>query len=164
MQNPPPGQQNYGNAPGAPQPGTPSPGTSPTGTGLDPKVAAAISYIWIVGLIFFFIEKENKFVRFHAMQSILFGIANSVIMMVLAIVATILTVVFTIGGAAAATATGSGGVGGLASLLIGLIWLIFWLIAMVCLVGLIFAAVKAYQGQKFKLPIIGNMAEKIVNK
>src|SRR5216683_198633 len=164
MQNPPPGQQNYGNAPGAPQPGTPSPGTSPTGTGLDPKVAAAISYIWIVGLIFFFIEKENKFVRFHAMQSILFGIANSVIMIVLSIVATILTLVFTIGGAAAATATGSGGVGGLASLLIGLIWLIFWLIAMVCLVGLIFAAVKAYQGQKFKLPIIGNMAEKIVNK
>ncbi|HEX9630086.1 MAG TPA: DUF4870 domain-containing protein [Pyrinomonadaceae bacterium] len=164
MQNPPPGQQNYGSAPGAPPPGTPAPGTSPTGTGLDPKVAAAISYIWIVGLIFFFIEKENKFVRFHAMQSILFGIANSVIMIVLSIVATILTLVFTIGGAAAATATGSGGIGGLASLLVGLIWLIFWLIAMVALVGLIFAAVKAYQGQKFKLPIIGNIAEKIVNK
>ena len=163
MQTPPPGQQNYGSAPGAPQP-TPSPDTSKTGTGLDPKVAAAISYIWIVGLIFFFIEKENKFVRFHAMQSILFGIANTVIMTVLAIIATILTVVFTIGGAAAATATGSGGIGGLASLLVGLIWLIFWLIAIVCLVGLIFAAVKAYQGQKFKLPIIGNMAEKIVNK
>ncbi len=164
MQNPPPGQQNYGSAPGAPPPGTPAPGTSPTGTGLDPKVAAAISYIWIVGLIFFFIEKENKFVRFHAMQSILFGIANSVIMIVLSIVATILTLVFTIGGAAAATATGSGGIGGLASLLVGLIWLIFWLIAMVAFIGLIFAAVKAYQGQKFKLPIIGNIAEKIVNK
>ena len=164
MQNPPPGQQNYGSAPGTPPPGTGSPGTSPTGSGLDPKIAAAISYIWIVGLIFFFIEKENKFVRFHAMQSILFGIANSVIMIVLSIVATILTVVFTIGGAAAATATGSGGIGGLASLLVGLIWLIFWLIAMVALVGLIFAAVKAYQGQKFKLPIIGNIAEKIVNK
>ena len=164
MQNPPPGQQNYGSAPSTPPPGTPSPGTSQTGSGLDPKVAAAISYIWIVGLIFFFIEKDNKFVRFHAVQSILFGIANSVIMMLLAIVATILTVVFTIGGAAAATATDSGAIGGLASLLVGLIWLIFWLIAMVCLVGLIFAAVKAYQGQKFKLPIIGNMAEKIVNK
>src|SRR5882672_7805852 len=99
MQNPPPGQQNYGSAPGVPPPGTPPPGTSQTGTGLDPKVAAAISYIWIVGLIFFFIEKENKFVRFHAMQSILFGIANSVIMMVLAVVAVILTFAFGIGGA-----------------------------------------------------------------
>jgi uncharacterized membrane protein len=163
MQNPPPGQQNYGSAPGAPPPGTSSPGPSQTGTGLDPKVAAAISYIWIVGLIFFFIEKENKFVRFHAMQSILFGIANSVIMIVLAIVATILTVAFTVG-AAAASAAGSGGLGAIVGLLVWLIWLVFWLIAMVCLVGLIFAAVKAYQGQKFKLPIIGNMAEKIVNK
>ncbi|HBB88177.1 MAG TPA: hypothetical protein DC047_11225 [Blastocatellia bacterium] len=163
MQNPPPGQQNYGSAPGTP-PSTPSPGTSQTGgTGLDPKVAAAISYIWIVGLIFFFIEKENKFVRFHAMQSILFGIANSVIMMVLAIIATILTVVFTIG-AAAASAAGSGGLGAIVGLLVWLIWLLFWVLAMVFLVGLIFAAVKAYQGQKFKLPIIGNMAEKIVEK
>ncbi|HEX3280218.1 MAG TPA: DUF4870 domain-containing protein [Pyrinomonadaceae bacterium] len=162
MQNPPPGQQNFGSAPGTPPP---APGSSQTGgTGLDPKVAAAISYIWIVGLIFYFIEKENKFVRFHAMQSILFGIANSVIMMVLAIIATVLTVVFTLGAAAAATATGSGGIGSLISLLVGLIWLIFWLLALLFLVGLILAAVKAYQGQKFKLPIIGNMAEKIVNK
>ena len=161
MQNPPPGQQNH--TPGAPPPAAPPPGTSQTGTGLDPKVAAAISYIWIVGLIFFFIEKENKFVRFHAMQSILFGIANSVIMMVLAIVATILTVVFTIGAAAAASA-GSGGLGAIVSLFVWLIWLVFWVMALVFLVGLVFAAVKAYQGQKFKLPIIGNMAEKIVNK
>jgi uncharacterized membrane protein len=164
MQNPPPGQQNYGSAPSTPS-STPTPGSSQSGgTGLDPKVAAAISYIWIVGLIFYFIEKDNKFVRFHAMQSILFGIANSVIMMVLAIIATILTVVFTLGAAAAATATGSGGIGGLISLLVGLIWLIFWLLALLFLVGLILAAVKAYQGQKFKLPIIGNMADKIVNK
>jgi len=162
MQNPPPGQQNYGSAPGVP-PSAPSPGTSPTGSGLDPKIAAALSYIWIVGLIFFFIEKENKFVRFHAMQSILFGIANTVIMMVLAIIATILTVVFTIG-AAAASAAGSGGVGAIVGLFVWLIWLLFWVVAMVFLVGLILAAVKAYQGKKFKLPIIGNMAEKIVDK
>jgi uncharacterized membrane protein len=163
MQNPPPGQQNYGSAPGTPPPST-GPGPSQTGgTGLDPKVAAAISYIWIVGLIFYFIEKENKFIRFHAMQSILFGIANTVIMMVLAIIATILTVVFTIG-AAAVSAAGSSGAGAIVGLFVWLIWLLFWVVAMVFLVGLIFAAIKAYQGQKFKLPIIGNMAEKIVNK
>ncbi|MFN2515869.1 MAG: DUF4870 domain-containing protein [Pyrinomonadaceae bacterium] len=126
---------------------------------MDPKIAAAISYIWIVGLIFFLLEKENKFVRFHAMQSILFGIANSVIMVVLVILATILTVVFGIGGAMV-----GGGVSTLVSLFVWLIWLLFWLIAMAMFVGLIFAAVKAYQGQKFKLPVIGNMAENIVNK
>jgi uncharacterized membrane protein len=159
MQNPPPGQQNYGSAPGTPPPST-GPGTSQTGgTGLDPKVAAAISYIWVVGLIFFFIEKENKFVRFHAMQSILFGIANSVIMMVLAIIAVIMTFAFGIGGAMV-----GGGIGTLIQMLVWVIWLIFWLLAMLFLVGLILAAVKAYQGKKFKLPLIGNMAEKIVNK
>jgi len=126
---------------------------------MDPKVAAAISYIWIVGLIFFFLEKENRFVRFHALQSILFGIANTVIMMVLVVVAVILTFAFGIGGAIV-----GGGIGTLIQMLVWLIWLVFWLIAMVCLVGLVFAAVKAYQGQMFKLPIIGNMAEKIVNK
>lgn len=161
MQNPPPGQPNYGQQNyGAPPAAPPPPGTPQTSTGMDPKVAAAISYIWIVGLIFFFLEKENRFVRFHAMQSILFGIANSVIMMVLAIVATILTVVFTIG----AAASGSSGIASLISLFVWLIWLIFWLVGMLCFVGLILAAVKAYQGHMFKLPIIGNMAEKIVNK
>ena len=127
--------------------------------GMDPKIAAAISYIWIVGLVFFLLEKENKFVRFHAMQSILFGIANSVLMVVLVIVATVLTVAFGIGGAMV-----GGGLGTLVSLFVWLIWLLFWLIAMAMFVGLVYAAVKAYQGQKFKLPIIGNMAENIVEK
>ena len=153
MQNPPPGQQNYGTPSGSPPQSS-----SPLG-GMDPKIAAAISYIWIVGLIFFFLEKENKFIRFHAMQSVLFGIANSIIMVVLVILATILTVVFGIGGAMV-----GGGVATLVSLFVWLIWLLFWLIAMAMFVGLIFAAVKAYQGQMFKLPIIGNMAEKIANK
>lgn len=143
MQNPPPGQ----------------PGTSSGIGGLDPKVAAALSYIWIVGLIFFFIEKENRFVRFHALQSIMFGIANTVILTVLAILAVILTFAFGIGGALV-----GGGLGTLVQMLVWLIWLLFWLISLVLFIGLIYAAVKAYQGQKFKLPIIGNMAEKIVEK
>jgi uncharacterized membrane protein len=149
MQNPPLG------APGSnPQSATPS-----TGSGLDPKIAAALSYIWIVGLVFFFIEKENRFVRFHALQSIIFGIANMVIMMVLAVFAVILTFALGIGGAMVGGALGS-----LVSLLVWLVWLIFWLLGLLFFVGLILAAVKAYQGQKFKLPIIGNMAEKIVDK
>jgi uncharacterized membrane protein len=142
MQNPPPSQ----------------PASSGIG-GLDPKVAAALSYIWIVGLIFYFIEKENRFVRFHAMQSIIFGITNSVIMTALAVLAAILTVVFSVGGAVA-----GGGIGTVIGLLVWLIWLIFWLVCLALFLGLIFAAYKAYQGQKFKLPFIGNMAEKIVDK
>jgi uncharacterized membrane protein len=153
MQNPPPGQQN----PGAPG-GCPPSSSSPLG-GMDPKIAAAISYIWIVGVIFFILEKENKFVRFHALQSILFGVANSVIMFLLAIIAVVLSIAFGIGGAMV-----GGPMESLISLLVGLIWLLFWLIMLVMFAGLIFAAVKAYQGQKFKLPIIGNIAENMVNK
>jgi uncharacterized membrane protein len=154
MQNPPPGQQNYGTPTGAPPPAAPS-----SGSGMDPNIAGAISYIWIVGVVFFIIEKENKFVRFHAMQSILFGIANTVILIVLMVVAFVLTFVFGLGGAMV-----GGGIGTLISMLVWLIWLLFWVIAMVMFIGLIFTAVKAYQGQKFKLPIIGNIAEGIVEK
>jgi uncharacterized membrane protein len=149
MQNPPPGQQ---------APGTPSSSSSPLG-GMDPKIAAAISYIWVVGVIFFILEKENKFIRFHALQSIIFGIANSIIMILLMIVAFVLTLMFGIGGAMV-----GGPMENMVGLLVGLIWLLFWLIGLLMFAGLIFAAVKAYQGEKFKLPIIGNIAENMVNK
>ena len=144
MQNPPPSQ-----------PGSPSSGIG----GLDPKVAAALSYIWIVGLIFFFIEKENRFVRFHAIQSVIFAIASSIIVVVLVVLTMILTIVMGVGGAMV-----GGGLGLIVSLLGWLIWLLFALVILLILLGLVFAAYKAYQGEKFKLPFIGNMAEKIVDK
>jgi len=150
MQNPPPGA-----SPGS----YPPPAKASGGSGLDPKVAAALSYIWIVGVVFFFIEKEDRFVRFHALQSIIFGIASMVIMGLLAVVAIILTFAFSIGGAIV-----GGGLGMIVHLLVWVIWLIFWVLWLAFFIGIIFAAIKAYQGQKFKLPIVGNMAENIVNK
>jgi uncharacterized membrane protein len=44
-----------------------------TSTGLEENVAGLLCYVlgWITGLVFFLIEKENKTVRFHAMQSII---------------------------------------------------------------------------------------------
>lgn len=50
-----------------------------TSTGLEANIAGLLCYVlgWISGLVFILIEKENKFVRFHAMQSIIvFGILN----------------------------------------------------------------------------------------
>ena len=43
-----------------------------TSTGLEQNVAGLLCYLalWVTGLVFFLIEKENRFVRFHAMQSI----------------------------------------------------------------------------------------------
>ena len=46
--------------------------TEKTSTGIKPNVAGLLCYIagWVSGLIFLLIEKESKFVRFHAIQSI----------------------------------------------------------------------------------------------
>jgi len=51
------------------------------GTGLEPNIAGLLCYVlgWITGLIFLLLEKKDKFVRFHAIQSIIvFGFINVV--------------------------------------------------------------------------------------
>ena len=129
--------------------------TGKSALGLDGNIAAALGYpIGIIAIISLIIEKENRFVRFHALQSILLHVAFIVLMIAI----WILTIVLTIAGAAASAASSSAGaVGGIVGLLFTLVWLVF----MVAYIGgLIFAAVKSYQGNMFKLPIIGNMAEK----
>ncbi len=50
-----------------------------TSTGLQENVAGLLCYVlgWVSGLVFILLEAENKFVRFHAMQSIIvFGVLN----------------------------------------------------------------------------------------
>ena len=51
-----------------------------TSSGLEANVAGLLCYVlgWVSGLVFILIEKDNKFVRFHAMQSIIvFGILHA---------------------------------------------------------------------------------------
>ena len=47
--------------------------TEKTSTGLDANLAAALSYLlgFVSGAVFLLLEKENRFVRFHALQSVL---------------------------------------------------------------------------------------------
>src|ERR671920_532767 len=69
-----------------------SPGDStasgPTATGLPANVAGALAYVLgpITGILFYVLEKDNRFIRFHAAQSI----AVSVLMIILSIVLGIL--------------------------------------------------------------------------
>ena len=136
MQNPPPGQ------------------IGKSSTGLDENIAALLSYVfgWVSGLVFFLMEKDSKLVRFHAMQSILF----CVVIAVVSIALWVLFFVFVLIGSSLPDIMGT--VIGLLGTLIWLVYSVFLLIAWVlCLV-------RAYQGKFFKLPFIGNMAEKIVNK
>jgi uncharacterized membrane protein len=123
-------------------------------TGLDENVAALLSYVLggIGGLVFFLIEKDSRFVKFHAMQSIMLNVLVVAVVIALWIV----TVVMLIIGAAAGDA-----LGGIFVLLSTLIWVAF---GVGVLIALIMCVVKAFQGQYFKLPIIGNFAEKFSTK
>ena len=130
--------------------------TGKSALGLDGNLAAALGYpIGIIAIICLIMEKENRFVRFHALQSILLHVAFIILM----IGVWILTIVLVIAGVAASAASSSAGgaVGGIVSLLFSLIWFV---VVIAYIAGLIYAAVKSYQGNMFKLPIIGNMAEK----
>jgi len=128
--------------------------TGKSAIGIDGNIAAALGYpIGIIAIILLVMEKENRFVRFHALQSILLHVAAVVLMIALWIIGFILA----IAGMAAAAATNSGAMGGLVGMLFGLVWLVF---VVVYLVALIISAVKAYQGNMFTLPLIGGMAQK----
>jgi len=146
MQNPPPVQT-------APAPPVPSaPGKS--STGLDENIAALLSYIagWISGLVFFLIEKDSRLVRFHAMQSLLLN----VLVIIIGIVIWVVTVVLVLVGSQV-----SGVISTLVSLVATLFWIVFWL---AILIAWIMCLVKAFQSQYFKLPVIGNFAEKFSQK
>jgi uncharacterized membrane protein len=138
MQNPPPVQ------------------TAPakSSTGLDENIAALLSYIagWVSGLIFFLIEKDSRLVRFHAMQSLLLNVLVIVLAVVIWIVTVVLWLIST-------------QISGIISMLVSLIATLVWVaLGVGILIAVILCLVKAYQGQYFKLPIIGNFAEKFSQK
>jgi uncharacterized membrane protein len=123
-------------------------------TGLDENVAALLSYVftWVSGLIFFVMEKESRLVRFHAMQAILLGATVTVIFIALWIVSFILGII---------VGQVSGLLGVLVSGITFLLGLVFFIAAVI---GWIMCLIKAYGGQYFKLPILGNFAEKFSQK
>lgn len=119
--------------------------------GLDANITALLGYIiGIVALVLIFIEKDNKFVRFHAFQSVFLVvtyIACIIGMVILGIVAAVLAQV--------SSALGT---------IIGLIIMLLWFVVIIGFLGaLIFCAIKAFGGTMFKLPVIGNLAEKYSN-
>jgi uncharacterized membrane protein len=144
MQNPPPVQVSS----------QPPVQAGKSSTGLDENIAALLSYVfgWLSGLIFFLIEKDSRLVRFHAMQSLLFNVLVAVVAIALWIV---LFVFFLI------VSQISGALATILSLVSILVWLVF---GIAILAGWVLCLVKAFQGQYFKLPVIGNFAEKFSAK
>src|SRR6059058_4981196 len=84
--------------PPPPSPG-PEPGPQSTSTGLPSNVAAAIACIPLIGgIIFYILEKRDSFVRFYAMQSIIFGCAWFLFNIVSAVVHAVFGAIPGIGG------------------------------------------------------------------
>ena len=108
-------------------------------TGLDPKVANLLAYLfsWLGGLIIWLLEKENRFVKWNALQALILGVVE---------VAAIIVI----------------------SVILGLIpyigWFFFswlgYLIAGVCWILAIVAIIMGFSGKTFKIPGISKLADK----
>jgi uncharacterized membrane protein len=131
--------------PPVPSPG-PAPDSDPSSTDLPPNIAAAIACIPLIGgIIFYILEKRNGFVRFYAMQSIIFGGAWFLFNIVSAVVKAVFWAIPGIGG----------------------ILVFFWsiiaaLVHLAFLVVMIVAIVKAFTNVRWDIPYVGPIARKQV--
>jgi uncharacterized membrane protein len=129
-------------APRPPKRDAPNYSTSTT-TGIEPNVGAALSYILglITGIIFLVLEKDNRFVRFHAAQSI----AVSVIIIVLSIGVSLIS--------------------GVLAFIPVLGWIVVLLLTMGLAIGTfvlwVVLMVRAYQGEQWELPVAGDLARRL---
>ena len=115
-----------------------------TTTGLPPNVAGALAHVLgpITGIVFYVLEKDNRFVRFHAAQSIAVSIAMLVIGFVL----------------------------GMLGAVIGFVPVIGWLIAMLLSFGVsivsfvlwLFLMWQAYKGLEWEAPFVGAFARRML--
>jgi uncharacterized membrane protein len=119
----------------------------PSSMDLPPNVAAALACIPLIGgIIFYILEKRNGFVRFYAMQSIIFGGA----WFLFNIVSMIIHVIF---GSVPAIGVFLSVLWGLLAMLVHLAFLVIWIIA----------TVKAFTNVRWEIPYIGPMASKQVD-
>jgi len=108
-------------------------------TGMEPKIACLLAYLfsWLGGLIIFLIEKENKFVKFHALQALILGIVEIICFIVISV---ILGMIPYVG------------------------WFLFswlgWVLGAVCYVFAIIAIVKSFQGEKYYIPFLRSLVNK----
>lgn len=126
-----------------------APATATATEGLAENVAGLLCYLfgWLSGLIFILVNKR-PFVKFHGAQSIALSIGFFVVWVAFWIVTMVLGMI---------TAILHFPIGFLMAFLFPVVILAFFVVFIFCMY-------KAYNHEMFKLPIIGNFAEKMVNK
>jgi uncharacterized membrane protein len=120
--------------------------TGATSTGVEPRLAAVLSYTawWLSGLVFLIIEQQHRGVRFHAAQSIvLFGGLSALIALL-----SVASVGMLVVSAAAFQA---------ARFVVSAVWIaavVIWLLLMF----------RTFKGETWRVPIVADLAEKLVGK
>jgi uncharacterized membrane protein len=124
-------------------PRSPAPSVAASTSGLAPNVAAALAYSLgiITGAIFLMIERENRFVRYHAAQSVAVTIVLTVASIGLSILSTALVFVPILGWIVAA----------LMSVVLMFAVFVLWVLLMW----------RAYQGREWEVPIAAGIARRI---
>lgn len=109
------------------------------------NVAGLLSYLvlWVSGVIIYLLEKQNYFIRFHALQSIVFFGGATIIFLILAGIDWVLII------------TDAWQIAWF-SLVLYIIDFLAGLLLLVVLLAWITLMNKAYQGETFKLPVIGD--------
>lgn len=112
------------------------------GTGLEPNVAALLAYLFlgVGGLVIYLIEKDNKFVRFAAMQSVVLAVAVVAFQIIFGLI--FIPLLF----------SGLGTVMSLLSTVVYVGFVVVWIMLMV----------KAYQNQEWELPVLGKIARNAI--
>lgn len=115
------------------------------GTGVEPNIAALLAYLFgfLGGLIFYLLEKKDRFVRFAAMQSIIFNITFFGLYYVLGFIFGTLTV----------------SASGVVVILVNLANAVFWISFLIIWALLM---LKAYNKEEWELPIIGPLARSVI--
>jgi uncharacterized membrane protein len=122
--------------------------SGPTTTGLPSNVAAAIASLPLIGgIIFYVLEKQDSFVRFYAMQSIIYGGAWFLFSFVWKIVIAILNPIPYVGWIITIP-----------------LWIIWAVVHIGFLVIMIITIVKALTGVRWDIPYVGPIARKQVGE
>ena len=113
-------------------------------TGLAPNVAGALSYLLgpITGVLFLVLEKESRFVRFHAAQSIGVGIALIAVNVVLTVLGNILSNIPILGWLVSLAL----------AMVVGMASFVLWLYLMY----------RAYRGDEWEVPVVGQQVRRYV--
>lgn len=129
-----------------------------TSLGLDSNVGAMLCYIanflccigLVLAVVFLVTEKENRFVKFHALQSLFLALVQIGLCLIMGILTQILGIIL--------------GMIHLGFLAFFLNWGLGLILIIIFAIVWILAGIKAYSGQWHKLPLVGNFAWNMVNK